>query len=522
MQHKSVLIIGAGIGGLATGCYAQANGYQTTILEMHTAPGGVCTSWTRNGFTFDSCIHNLAGSHPGSSIHKIWQELGVVPAVQMHAYKEMVRVERADGEPLKVYANLDKFERMLMRLSPADAATIAQLARDARRMTTFDIIGLAAATPWERARAVTAALPLLVRYGGVTLEKFALRFKDPFLREAFPRLIYDWPQQSMLMLLSFLAALDKGDLGWPVGGSVALAHAIENRFLSLGGNIRYQTKVKSILVEDNRAVGVAFSDGSQLRADIVVSNGYGPATIYDMLAGQYTSRAIRNYYAAPEDRVEMGLHVGLGVARSSPEEPHAMILRLDPPVEIDEEVRHTLYVQTFGYDASFAPPGKSVIKVLLPTSYNRWESLHRRPQEYQVAKDRIAQTVIAQLAKRLDGIESQIEVIDIATPMTLSGYTGNGRGFKLSVNRMMLGLFAGRKLSQTLPGLENFYMVGQWAGMPGVPFVAAMGRDVVRQICKRDGRQFVTGRSLMSDPLGTRVLPGARPSSGPRAVDATQ
>jgi len=127
MPEKSLVIVGAGIGGLAAGCYAQANGYRTRILEMHSAPGGVCTSWTRDGYTFDGCIHNLAGSGSGSAFHRIWRELGVVPDVQMHAYKEMVRVDRADGEPLKIHTDLEKLERMLLRLSPADAGTIAEL-----------------------------------------------------------------------------------------------------------------------------------------------------------------------------------------------------------------------------------------------------------------------------------------------------------------------------------------------------------------------------------------------------------
>ena len=42
-----IIIIGAGIAGLAAGCYAQMNGYQTCIFEMHTLPGGLCTAWTR-------------------------------------------------------------------------------------------------------------------------------------------------------------------------------------------------------------------------------------------------------------------------------------------------------------------------------------------------------------------------------------------------------------------------------------------------------------------------------------------
>lgn len=40
--------------------------------------------------------------------------------------------------------------------------------------------------------------------------------------------------------------------------------------------------------------------------------------------------------------------------------------------------------------------------------------------------------------------------------------------------------------------LDRFYMVGQWAGGPGLPNVAAMGRKVIETICKRDERQFVT------------------------------
>ena len=52
----SVAIIGAGIAGLCTGCYAQMNGYRAHIYEMHTKPGGLCTAWTRNGYTIDACI----------------------------------------------------------------------------------------------------------------------------------------------------------------------------------------------------------------------------------------------------------------------------------------------------------------------------------------------------------------------------------------------------------------------------------------------------------------------------------
>ena len=110
--------------------------------------------------------------------------------------------------------------------------------------------------------------------------------------------------------------------------------------------------MRSILVEDDRAVGVRLNDGTEQRADIVVSNANGHATIFEMLGGRYTSPAIKAYYGAPEDRIEMGIHVSLGVARELPAEPHAFVLPLEKPVVIADEARHRLYVEPFAFDRS--------------------------------------------------------------------------------------------------------------------------------------------------------------------------
>jgi phytoene dehydrogenase-like protein len=492
MAEPSILIIGAGIGGLSTGIYARMNGYRATILEMHSVPGGLCTSWHRHGYTFDGCIHNLAGSAPESIFHGMWRELGVVPTLRMHAYEELVRVERPHGdpgEPLTVYTNLDRLEQHLKELAPADTAVIDELIGAARQCVGFDLLGLALAGPLERARALVK-VPLLLKYGSTTLEEFAQRFADPFLRHAFATIVYDWPQMPMLMLLTFLSRTHIGDYGWPSGGSIALARAMEKRFLQLGGSVRYHAHVQSIIVEDDRAVGVRLSDGSELRADIVVSNANGHATIYGMLDGRYTSPAIRAYYGAPEDRIEMGIHVSLGIARDMSDLPHAIVLPLDEPVTIANEVRQRLYVEPFGFDPALAPPGKTALKVVMATSFAYWEDLRRTPERYREEKHRIAESVISLLEKRFPGLRQDIEVVDVATPMTTLHFTGNGHGYRSPITAMARALFTGRRLSQTLPGLGSFYMVGQWAGVAGVPLVAAMGRDIVRAICRADSQAF--------------------------------
>ena len=91
---KSIIIIGAGIGGLSAGIYSRMNGFETRIFEMNSIPGGQCCSWKRQGFTFDGCIHHLFGCAPGSKINGLWRDLGAVP-------RPMVKLEECTSVKVK-------------------------------------------------------------------------------------------------------------------------------------------------------------------------------------------------------------------------------------------------------------------------------------------------------------------------------------------------------------------------------------------------------------------------------------
>jgi phytoene dehydrogenase-like protein len=90
MENKSLIIIGAGLAGLATGCFAQMNGYSAKIFESQDKPGGVCVSWKRNGYTFDYAVHNLFGLARDSVNNHLWQELGALRNVKAYQFKEFV------------------------------------------------------------------------------------------------------------------------------------------------------------------------------------------------------------------------------------------------------------------------------------------------------------------------------------------------------------------------------------------------------------------------------------------------
>jgi phytoene dehydrogenase-like protein len=118
----------------------------------------------------------------------------------------------------------------------------------------------------------------------------------------------------MFLHLNFLAGCQNKTLGWPKGGSLSFARSIANRYERLGGRIHYRSRVSSILVEDNRAVGV-IADGAEHRADVVISAADGHSTIFGMLDGRFADDRIRRYYEAAPRHMDMALQVAFGVDR---------------------------------------------------------------------------------------------------------------------------------------------------------------------------------------------------------------
>ncbi len=87
----------------------------------------------------------------------------------------------------------------------------------------------------------------------------------------------------------------------------------------------------------------------------------------------------------------------------------------------------------------------------------------------------------------------------MATPVTYERYTANWRGsiYGWAMAPRKMTLMMGQGMSKTLPGLQNFYMIGQWVEPGGnVQLSAASGRDVLEMICRQAGRPFVTEKPV--------------------------
>ena len=140
-----------------------------------------------------------------------------------------------------------------------------------------------------------------------------------------------------------------------------------------------------------------------------------------------------------------------------------------------------------------APAGKSVIKVVLTSSYPYWKDLRAAKAEYDAEKKLVADLVMARLETRFRGLKGQIEAVDVTTPVTSERYLGAYRGLQAWAPRIGMGELMKQGVSKTLPGLDNFHMVGQYAlGTVGLMTAALGGRSLVKGICKADGKRFVT------------------------------
>jgi len=497
MSNNSIIIIGAGFAGLSAGIYAQMNGYRSEIFELHNQPGGLCTSWKRRGYTIDGCIHWLVGSSPKSSMHRFWKEVGVAQGREFIDLDEFGRLEGRDGRTLILYSNIDRLEQHLLELSPQDAPVIEEFIQGAR-------LGLRFEQPPEDAplfHRLWGAVKLgwlLVSQGRnmqkwmkTSMQEFANRFQDPLLREAFLEM---WvPEFGAFFMMFTFSYLHNKNAGYPIGGSLPMSRAMEKRYLGLGGQIHYESRVEKILVENDRAVGIRLVDGSEHRAGRVISAADGHATIFDMLEGRYADEKTKTPYEKWPIFQPL-IFVGLGVNRSFEDTPKTVsgtVFHLKEPTEIGDSVRELLPVHIFNQDPTLAPSGKTSLVVMLNSRYDYWKELAADPAAYQEKKDQIARTVVSLLDQRWPGISNQVEMVDVATPLTFERYTGNWQG---SVEGwLMTPQNAMQRISKTLPGLKNFYMCGQWVEPGGgLPTAVMSGRALLQRICKEDKIRFNT------------------------------
>ena len=455
MTNPSIIIIGAGIAGLSAGIYGQMNGFKTQIFELHSIPGGVCTAWKRKGYTIDGCIHWLIGSNPNSGFYEAWKAIGALnDEITIINHDAFNVIEDDKGNTFTTYTNIDKLEEEMLRVAPEDEKEIRKMARDLRKMTTMDM-------PVTMPKGLQMipfgikmmpAFSVMNKYASVPMKDYVNRFSNDFLRYALKHIIAieEFPASSLFMTL---AMMNNENAGYPLGGSLPFAQRMAEKYSTLGGKIDFRTRIKRILVENDRAIGIECENGTCHYADYVISAADGHSTIYKMLEGKYTDDEINHWYNEMKIFDPMTF-VNLGVNRDLSKDPHLASFCLKKPFTESGKEHKEIGYKHYCYDPAFAPEGKSIVQVLISANYDYWKEIEEEPERYNAEKKRVAEAVITALEERWPGLNNDIEMVDVATPLTMERYTANWRGsyegWEISPETMKYMVSGG--LKKNLPG----------------------------------------------------------------------
>ena len=516
-----MIVIGAGIGGLSTGCYAQMSGAETRIFERHVLPGGCCTAWSRQDYVFDYCIEWLTGTGRNNDAARLWRELGALDGKTVANFEMFNTVADETGRSVTFYNDPDRLEAHLLELSPADARPIRAFCRDLRRFIGINLYPFLTPPPLQSPREKLAMLRtvlpsfvLLWRTAVTRMETFCARFQDPLLRRAFPFIFFqDHEVFPLLPYLFNMASAYHLNAGFPQGGSLGLARSVEERYLGLGGRVDYRARVERVLVENDRAIGVELRGGERHYADHVVSACDGATTLQGLLGGRYSSPKTEKLFTDMAEQPDL-LYPGVVSAfvglkdELDPAARHSTTYLLS---EADAKalpgcLQNSLVVQMRSrYSDGFAPPGKSVVHCTYFSDYASWKELRRTDRKaYWARKQEVADFVRGFLERHHPGIGQAIEVVDVASPTTTERYTGVRGGSILGwksftpADDVITGLI--NKDRMRLPGLTGFSLAGQWFGGGSLIRAAASGRFVTQYLCRDLGLEFRAWESGGTEP----------------------
>jgi phytoene dehydrogenase-like protein len=349
-KEYDVIIIGAGVGDLTCGSYLAKAGKTVLICEQHSKSGGCCTSFKRDGFTFEASIHWLSGLGKGEFIYKILEELKIQDKIEFVRFDPTHRLIGKDFE-LILSSDLAKFEANLVSMFPAERKSIHKFISKCVNI---------------------AKHPLkMLRYLKKTNEQIIEpRFRDQKLKKILYRLM-----PPKYLLSNQIGMVSKGDYRYPKKGtSQALSNLLAETFQAKGGDLSLNTMVNKILIENGVARGVELANGEQIKASYVISNGDARLTFLKLvgkewLSEEFVKELLEKEVCTPLFLVSLGVDIDLKKTKFGGEMIH-YIPKLDELETSDPSKCPIELIIYSNRDPSLAPPGKSTVTIAAGLPYD--------------------------------------------------------------------------------------------------------------------------------------------------------
>ena len=291
MPHA--IVIGSGVGGLASAARLAAKGYRVTVLEKLDAIGGRGYTYTRDGYTFDAGPTIITAPY---IFEELWEDCGgrLEDDVTLKPCDPFYKIRFDDGSEFTYRGDHAAMRAEVERFSPGEGVNYDRFLKESERIYTTAFEKLAA-VPFHSLTFTLGTMAELIKLGGYRTvhAKVTDFFRDERLRTVFsfhPLLIGGNPfsTTSYYCLIAHLES--KFGVHYAVGGTGALIRGIADLVERNGGKIRLNAEVAEITVDDGAVSGVRLADGEHIRADVVVSNADAAWTYGQLLKNHKRKR----------------------------------------------------------------------------------------------------------------------------------------------------------------------------------------------------------------------------------------
>lgn len=493
-SQKTAVVIGAGIGGIATAARLARNGFQVTVVEKNEKAGGRCYQIVREGHRFD--IGPTLFLMP-----EVFSETFTALGERMEDHLDLRRIDPtytvrfSDGLSLQLTADLLRMQPQLEAIEKnAFGGYLRYIAEGHKHyhVSLERFVGRNFESIFQYFS--PGNLPLLFQLKALTrhYKNIGSYFDEPRLKAAFTfqnmylgLSPYDAPATYSLLQYTELA----GGVWYPMGGMYRVIESLVAIAEQRGVRFVYKAPVKQLKVEGNRVTGALLEDGSWLTADLFVGNADLPYIYKDLLPDateakklekmKYTSSAIMFYWGVDKLYPEIG--------------PHNIFLAGDYKQSFDSIFNdHTLPGEPSFYvhapariDQDSAPAGQDTLMVLVPVGHLD----DTRSQNWEALVDRARETVFERIARQVgvNDLRQHIKFEIVYTPRDWQKKFNlvKGSAFGLSHNFLQVGYL---RPQNRHPRYKNLYFAGASTHPgTGLPLVLLSAKLTTDRILKEFG-----------------------------------
>ena len=490
MADADVIVIGAGVAGLTCGCLLAKKGMKVLMVEKNQKVGGCCTSFQKDGFSFDLSVQSIGECQRGGRIWRLLKELDLLDQIRFIPLEPAREYHFPERRVLQS-AQLEVQIETLTSLFPDEREGIAQVYRILRKIFE-EFSEIPSSLDWFDPSSFSSRYPLLFQYRDKTYSDLINGLiSHPFLRTLLStRSSYALLSPEEISVVG-MAGIEMSYFSHGVscieGKVEELPLKLEEALRKKEGQILKRREVKKILIDKKKAIGVRLEDDQEITGKVVISNTDATSTFMDLIGeGSLPSGFLSKLKGMKPSLSYFILYLGIegglnGLSVSNNEVFFDTDLHKEYQAlyenRIPDEAPFYLLVPS-KVNPSHAPKGKSTLCLSYKVPY------HLSRDWGKETKDQLCERLITKTSAFIPDLKSRIVVSVETTPKTIEGWTHNrwGAAYGWAQIPSQSGI---HRLQRTTP-IQNLYLTGHWTSPGGgIAGVVASGELTAEAVMNR-------------------------------------